>query len=202
MRAAAAVVPLLCVLQAFAGVDTLTAEVKEFDFDGPPEMYQLEFGAGCSLACGIWWVFDATSELSPQAGNSYSAGNLGDIDMNTAWVEGVAGNGEGEAIIAVFCQGPEDSTVPFRAFTVQNGYAKNVEVWQDNSRVHLLEMRLNGELRHVIELADTRLPQSVSWVDEIPVANGDVLELVLLSVYPGDRYEDTAVTELIFWGAH
>jgi hypothetical protein len=183
-------------------VDTLTAQVEEGDFFGDPELYAVTFGAGCSLACGIGWMLGATSELEPRSGFTYGVSNLADQDVTTAWVEGVPGNGEGEAVTALFCYGPEEGTVPFRGLTVMNGYAKSEDAWTGNGRVHLLEMRLNGSTLHFIELSDVRQPQHVSWQEEIPVRNGDLLELVVVSVYPGLSYDDTAITDLIFWGAH
>jgi len=147
-------------------------------------------------------MLGATSELEPQSGFTYGVSNLSDQDVTTAWIEGVPGNGEGEAVTALFCYGPDEGTVPFRGLTIMDGYAKSEGAWASNGRVHLLEMRLNGETLHFIELSDVRQPQHVGWQEEIPVRNGDLLELVVVSVYPGLSYEDTAITDLIFWGAH
>jgi hypothetical protein len=193
---------MLLSAQAAGTPDTLHAVTEEGDFLGDRELYAVTFGAGCSLACGIGWTVGASSELESRSGFTYRASNLSDQDVTTAWVEGVPGDGEGEVITALFLDGPEGETVPFRGLTLMNGYAKSEGAWESNGRVHLLEMRLNGTPLYCIELEDSRLPQSVFWQDDIPVTDGDLLELVILSVYPGHSYDDTAVTDLVFWGAH
>jgi hypothetical protein len=202
-KSAIAAAGILLLPNTSAGsADTLTAEIEEGEFAEGSDMYALTFGAGCSLACGIGWIFEGSSELVPESGFTYEARNLGDTDRSTAWVEGVPGYGEGEVVTAVFCYGPEEGSVPFRSFTILNGYAKNDEAWESNGRVHLLEMRLNSETLFFIELVDSQQPQSVSWPKEILLKNDDILELEILSVYEGNSYDDTALTELIFWGAH
>lgn len=194
---------LLLMPHAGAGsVDTLTAIAEEGEFAAGSEMFALTFGAGCSLACGIGWIFEASSELTPESGFTYGAHNAGDIDRSTAWIEGIPGHGEGEILRAIFFEGPAEGSVPFRGLTILNGYAKSDGAWESNGRVHLLEMRFNGKILYVVELIDSQQPQSVFWSEEIPVNNGDVLELEIISVYPGIRYDDTALTELVFWGAH
>lgn len=197
-----AITLMLLTQAATASVDTLTAVTMEGEFTEGSEMYALTFGAGCSLACGICWVFEASSELAPESGITYEVKNLGDIDRSTAWVEGVPGYGEGEVVRSIFFNGPLEGSVPFRGLTILNGYAKSDGAWESNGRVHLLEMRFNGEILYIIEILDSQQPQSVYWQEEIPVSNDDILELEIISVYPGIRYDDTALTELIFWGAH
>ncbi len=196
-------IALLLMPQAGAGsVDTLTAVAEEGEFTEGSDEYAVMFGAGCSLACGIGWILEATSELTPESGFTYGAHNAGDIDRSTAWIEGIPGHGEGEILRAIFSDGPADGSVPLRGLTILNGYAKSDGAWESNGRVHLLEMRFNGETLCIVELLDSRQPQSVYWLEEIPVSNDDILELEIVSVYTGIRYDDTALTELVFWGAH
>jgi hypothetical protein len=63
---------------------------------------------------------------------------------------------------------------------------------------------LNGDLLRVAELQNTWLPRTVRWWDlgNLGISSGDSLTLQILSVYEGTRYEDTANSGLMFWGAH
>ena len=65
---AAAVIILLLPQVVTGSADTLTAEIEEGEFIESSDEYAVAFGAGCSLACGIDWVFEASSELAPRLG--------------------------------------------------------------------------------------------------------------------------------------
>ncbi len=193
----------LVLLGSTAGVDTLHCTVEE-NCPADSEEFAALFGAGCSLRCAIDWAVTASSELETQAGSSYSASNVDDIDPATAWVEGAEGTGQGEFLEIEFFGAPDGETYAFRALTIQNGYAKSEDVWSADGRIRLLELALNGAPCFVLELEDTLVPQSASWAGthDIPVGNGDIVTLTIIDAYEGDAREDTAVSGLMLQGAH
>jgi hypothetical protein len=132
--------------------------------------------------------FCVSSALAPQGRNSYRAANLIDGNPATAWVEARSDDGIGEWIVIDFTQ-PRDVT----GIELQNGYAKNADIYGKNGRVRDVEINLSSgqSLRHTLN--DSANPQT------IPLSGADGvgwLQLKILSVYPGSKYRDTAISEL------
>lgn len=164
--------------------------------------YEERLGGGCSLGCAIGWRYQASSTLQGQGNNSYAASNLGDARLASAWVEGREGHGEGEAITITFAGLPGDErSYPFRGIELVNGYAKNEPVWRANARVKRLAITLNDVPLFELALADSMLPQRFNF-DDIPVKPDDRLTLTIIEVYPGERWADTALSEINLYGAH
>lgn len=143
-------------------------------------------GEKCASSSGF--TYCASSILAPQAGNRYGPDNLFDGRLETAWVEGKAGDGIGEWVLI-------ETAAPIDIAGVQllNGYHKNQTVFSRNGRVRGLVLVLSNGYRVEAELEDRdgiqeiRLPrpQRASWV-----------QLVLTSAYRGTKYADTAISEL------
>lgn len=183
-----------------AQVDTLRAEIVSLS----DESYEAVFGAGsaCDLGCAIGWRYETTSHLPAQDSNRYTADLLGDANPHTAWVEGAHGVGIGQAVIIHF-QPADVIDVPFYGLAVQNGYAKDGAMWRANGRVHHLALRHGEEVVFIIELIDTMEPQRVAWPAEwVIISGGETVTLEIRSVYPGERYTDTALSNLNLFGAH
>jgi len=129
-----------------------------------------------------------SSALPPAHGNSYGARNLLDGNDNTAWVEGSGGQGAGDFVVIEF-----DAPRSVRGVIVQNGYAKNADIFGKNSRVKDVELNFsNGESMQATltdQTGEQRInlnrPVKAKWV-----------QLIIRSVYPGWKYSDTAVNEL------
>ena len=130
----------------------------------------------------------ASSTLNQQKGNAYGMGNLFDSDFSTAWVEGVAGNGEGQQISISF-----DTPVTIREIVVMNGYAKSSKSFNDNARVAKLRVRSSTNVSGDISLNDSSKEQqyNVTGLDNI-----EWITLSIGTVFPGAKWEDTALTEL------
>lgn len=146
----------------------------------------------------------ASSALPPSGINHYAAKCAHDLDLKTAWVEGVPGDGIGEYLEFTLKPTPPVSSSVDRAIlrlTVFNGYRKTRALWRQNGRIHRLAMSVNGKPYGVIDLADEYRYQSVA-VGHIPLpARGSiVLRFTILSVYQGTKGHDTALTELEFHG--
>lgn len=127
-----------------------------------------------------------SSMLEPQFGFNYRPKNLVDSDLKTAWVEGKSGHGEGESLV-VDLNGLRTVT----AIQVMNGYHKNERLFLANGRVHIAELQFsNGDARQV-SIADAPGLQTI----EVGRQNASWVRFAIRSVYPGNKYKDTAVTE-------
>ena len=152
---------------------------------------------GCSWYCGGGpdSIF-ASSVLAPNKTLDYVAGNPHDFSLRTAWVEGVKGYGIGESITFRF----ERYSAPVTTIEIFNGYMKSDKVWQDNSRVKQLKLYINNKLYALLNLKDIKSKQ-IFAIDTLQGINGDLyLKFEIASVYPGDKYDDTAISEIEFDG--
>ncbi len=169
----------------------------------------------------------ASSALKSQRKNAYGSENIGDLNYQTAWVEGVKGYGIGETVAFKFPPGHPRIT----KVIIANGYVKTKETWKNNSRVKQLKIYLNNKSFAILNLKDVYAEQTF----EIPTIgyevtyhlnndgttwwrykdqNGrdvksyhenseliaDSIKFEILSVYKGDKYKDTAITEIYFDG--
>lgn len=155
------------------------------------------YSGNCSWYCG--GQIDLVTASSALA-DRYAAEKAHDFSIVTAWVEGVEGNGEGEYLRYSFpgtC--PRITTV-----LIHNGYVKNWEVWYDNARVKRLLMYYNDEPYAILNLQDTMGLQSfdvgVLGYEDKDSAPAWSIKFEILEVYPGKKYEDTAITEIYFDG--
>jgi hypothetical protein len=172
-------------------------------------MYETEdyweiLGVGCSWYCG--GGLDSTFASSELVGGKYSSNNIHDLNYKTAWVEGVAGQGIGEKITYDFP--PENPRIT--KIIIVNGYVKSPKAWTENSRVKKLKMYVDGKPFTLLELADSKQEQSFSF-DPLGVADRKdydklrtlprwTITFEILEVYPGSKYQDTAITEIYFDG--
>lgn len=155
------------------------------------------YSGNCSWYCG--GQIDSVTASSALA-DRYAAEKAHDFSIVTAWVEGVEGNGVGEYLRYSFpgtC--PRITTV-----LIHNGYVKNWEVWYDNARVKRLLMYYNDEPYAILNLQDTMGLQSfdvgVLGYEDKDSAPAWSIKFEILEVYPGKKYEDTAITEIYFDG--
>ena len=91
-----------------------------------------------------------------------------------------------------------------------NGYVKSEKAWRENSRVKQLKLYINGVPTALLNLEDTRNEQ-IFEVEPIGNANRKNLEELrtkpnwtltfeITEVYKGEKYADTAITEIYFDG--
>ncbi len=113
-----------------------------------------EWGASSVLESDNFW------EIS-----SYDPGKAFDGDPATAWVEGAAGPGIGETIVAAFVEYPE-------ALGFINGFARNQNLFQRNHRVKTLSVQL-----YVGVNADGFATESVTYYDAVPVGPAESVVL-------------------------
>jgi hypothetical protein len=169
-------------------------EIRNFWMDGGGCDLPLVLNS-CSENSDISQITDlsieASSELSLQAGNDYSADNLTDGNPETAWVEGAYGYGHGE-VITVSTNGK----YIVEGFSVRNGYCKPGGAWRENARIRKFFICLNDTPLMVAELEDTIDIQVIRFPEDMPLDEDDRLSFEILEIYPGTMYRDAAISEL------
>ncbi len=160
------------------------------------------YSPACSWYCaGIIDTVKASSFLSER----YIGQNAHDFSTVNAWVEGVPGSGIGEYLEYTF----PASCPRITHVLILNGYIKNKTVWRNNARVKQLLMYYNGEPYAILELDDTRDVQKFDvgllgfYRPGAKDQSGEpdwTIRFEILEIYPGDKYEDTAITEIYFDG--
>ncbi len=130
----------------------------------------------------------ASSVLASQGKNSYRARNLLDDKRSTAWVEGKKGDGIGEWILIDFGEPTRPGSIELR-----NGYTKNDDIYGKNSRVREVQIVTSAGERRSLTLRDTG---SFQRIDLSGLGEMQWLQLQIVSVYPGSKYADTAISEL------
>lgn len=190
-------------------ISKLKLSESDLDLESSPFML---VGPGCSWYCGAMYETKVSSALPSTAKNNYGRENLSDDDTRTAWVEGVKGYGVGEYIEFIFPYAAARAT----SCMIANGYNKNALTWKNNSRVKTFNVYENDKLIAIVNLKDTRDLQSFYLPHPIPNRPDDfdssnydyqnpampptVLRFMITEVYKGDKYDDTAISELIFNG--
>ncbi|MBN1435333.1 hypothetical protein JW921_11270 [Candidatus Fermentibacterales bacterium] len=180
-----------------------------------------------STRYGQPWLLMASSGLPDYGTRTYTAGNLMDGELETAWVEGVPGSGLGEMITIqapLFEDYLTDDQVyneegdpgidtmpwPLISITILNGYQASQELWEANERVKTLLVDLNGRILCTMELEDTMLPQTFDLYElqealgpdcpALVLDDGGFIRFEIVDVYPGTLYEDTAISEILLIG--
>ncbi len=151
--------------------------------------------------------FNTSSFLKPNKEITYGAQNAHDFNIVTAWVEGDSGHGIGAYLEYEFDTGKMtyiggDHNYAIYDIYIANGYKKSKRLWESNSRVKKFKMYVNGEPFGILELLDAFEFQTIS-IPKIPLPPKGLLTLrfEIMEVYPGTKYKDTAITELLFSGS-
>jgi hypothetical protein len=151
-----------------------------------------------------WTYLQALSEWETM----YAADKAADGDPATAWCEGAAGNGPGEALAL--------RVDPGCSYAIFGGFGKNEDVWRRNARpkdvlVTLLRAAApSGAAQHGTLLADLWVADQVRQTladsfdyQELRIPDPGkistdpyVLVIEILSVYPGSRYQDCLISEV------
>jgi hypothetical protein len=160
-------------------------------------------GSACSLACAMHWTLSATSFLPDNGAKNYIAENMSDGFENTAWIEGAKGYGIGEKIFARVSCDNKTHNVSFWGIRIANGYQSDSNTWKDNSRVKSFKVYVNSNPMLIINLQDQMGVQVAKWKpDIIKLNNEDLITFEITGIYKGDKYEDTAVSDIVLDGAH
>lgn len=196
---------ILLFLRDVEEIPTLKAvQAKDEDFlasidDGP-----LEVLPGCSWYCGGFVSgFNASSTLSAQKNIRYAAELAHDFNITTAWVDGNPDYGVGEYLEYSFDMTTikEHHELGITKIIIANGYKKSKKIWQENSRVKKLKLYVDNKPFAHLELLDSYEFQTVAIGKlMLPQQHVMTLRFEIVEVYPGTKYQDTAITELLFDG--
>lgn len=174
-------------------ISNATYESGNYDDTGNPLFYDLHYN-------GTYWMRSggdvgsivASSTLSPQGSANYRAKNIYDLNHETAWVEGVKGNGVGQWIEYRDVSGCSISSIK-----ILNGYVKSDKAWNENARVKRLKVYCNGKPKCILELQNSRSLQLFE-IDGGLGYDVHTIRFEILDVYPGSKYQDTAISEIYF----
>lgn len=151
-----------------------------------------------SLETRFWreYWFSATSSLK-EKDYVYEANNLARIKTKEPWVEGVSGYGIGEKIYM---------ETYGKVLYILNGFLSYEKpyLWKQNSRVKKLRIKFlsNPEMQPVIiELNEKDVLQKFVIMPDFNSHLGvHKIEMEILDVYKGSKYDDTCVNGIIVSG--
>lgn len=154
---------------------------------------------GCSWYCGGGnYKVSASSALDATKGYTYGAKAANDLSYQTTWVEGKPDDGKGEYLEYFF----SNDSPRITSIIISNGYQKNEAVWINNNRVKALKLYVNNKEFAILKLSDTKTDQvfKVGTLGHNADGTDLVLRFEILEVYKGEKYNDTAITEIYFDG--
>lgn len=166
---------------------------------------------GCSWYCGAPPIRLTASSSFRDGIYSYSPENAHDSKKDTVWVEGAEGSGIGEKIVVTFDLTDRERypasyiddypQLGIDSVSIINGFARTDELWRANGRVKKLKVFFDGRYRGEITLQDT--PEA-RWHDLPKMAfvpgRSHEVAFEIAEVYPGTKYEDTAIADFFFSG--
>ena len=80
------------------------------------------------------------------------------------------------------------------------GYSKDDKTWKNNSRVKAFNIYENDKLVANVQLKDTRAVQTFGLKNHRRNKEAMSLKFIITEVYKGDKYDDTAFSEIVFDG--
>ena len=135
----------------------------------------------------------SASSFLTQRRNRYAAKLAFDGNRATAWNEGAAGSGQGEWIEARFAPGTR-----FRRVEIGTGWDRvgpNGDLFPANAHARRISIQVDGrEVTAVNAAADQR------YVTASLDATGATMRFVVLDVWPGERFEDLCINEIVVEG--
>ena len=132
----------------------------------------------------------ASSILAPEM--AYSPANLFDARKEFVWVEGnETSAGAGETLSFGF-----EEPAKITAIQIWNGYQRSDDHFAANARVRDFEFGVKGGPVSTYTLRDTRAGQKIELSAPL---DGQDFELKIKSIYPGRKYKDLAISELVFF---
>lgn len=133
-------------------------------------------------------TYCATSVLPAIGANRYGPENLFDERGETAWVENDPGDGIGQTITLDFGRDRR-----LAGFEISNGYDKDQKTWRNNSRVSSFELAMSDGRTVAADLPDSRGANVFEFGGAVTTRS---LQLTILDVFPGEKYRDTAISQL------
>ncbi|WP_291727190.1 NADase-type glycan-binding domain-containing protein [Bernardetia sp.] len=158
----------------------------------------------CSIYCLLDdnYSISSSSYLSAQGKNKYTASEMDDYNLQTAWFEGKPDYGIGEWLKFDFNEERfSGSDTEIDGLYLFNGYRKSLQRWKENSRIKKLLVYVNDKKFVVLKLADTYKMQHIKF-EGIKLKETKSIKFEILEVYKGEKYSDVGVSEIKFTGIH
>lgn len=177
--------------------------LKPKQFIAEPKEGWANYFGGCSWYCGAPKIHvSASSFLSEEKNINYTAQSAHDGKINTVWCEGVKGQGIGEKITFVFDTKKKDvAELGVTSITIANGHQASQKLFRNNSRAKELLLIVDGNEKAKLELEDKMGLQKFEIPKlNLPRPSKHSISLQILSVYAGDKFEDTCISEISFSG--
>ena len=140
------------------------------------------------------WI-SASSTLASQGKFSYKPELTTDGKMETAWLEGVSGNGIGESIIY-----SAEADQKVSEIILYNGYLKNNTTFVNNGRFKTISVEFSDGTTIKKELPKQTFNEAKKGYKitlEEPI-NTTSIKITILDVYKGSYYTDTALSGISF----
>lgn len=135
------------------------------------------------------WTVSSSSTLANEGKLTYYSSNIYDRKLSTSWVEGMHGSGIGEWVMLITNNGQK-----LKGIKIINGYASNMEFYKKNNRAKSIRVELSDGTIVEKQLEDSGIAwQYVDFNREI-VCNS--IKITILSVYRGNKYDDTCISEI------
>lgn len=132
----------------------------------------------------------ATSILS-EKDITHDAKRIVDGNPGTGWVEGVRGQGINESVTLYF-----NGNYQINGMMIKAGYHKSSAHYEKNSRPAEIRITYSDGASEIHTLRDVYSTQEVQ-LNNSRATNS--ITLTILSVYPGNKYEDTVISEVSFY---
>jgi len=123
--------------------------------------------------------------------NKYVVIHVVDRQTDTSWVEGKTGDGIGESITIILSK-----KTKIKNIQINNGYWEE-KYWSMNNRVKDIKIISDSGSSLIQTLKDIPGEQTITLPEEWEVKE---LTFLIQSVYPGSKWQDTALTEIIIGG--
>ncbi len=145
-----------------------------------------------------YFDFRGYSAKASSQKDGYPAANLSDSLNSTAWVAGKEG-GIGESVTLTL-----EKPTHVDQIAIIPGYAKSKQLYFANNRIEQVEVSVNGGVPRLATLPDEYISFSPSsWkayqLIDLGPYSGDAktIALTVRKVYPGTRYNDTCISEVL-----
>lgn len=132
-----------------------------------------------------------SSSSQPNAdGETYDAKNVADSKQATPWVEGEEGSGLGSWVQLDFAE-PTKLT----SFRIWNGNWASYDYWGRYSRAKELELEFSDGTKEKIDLKDEKVAELITLPKPV---TAQWVKVKLKSVYSGNTFNDTSISEIQF----
>ncbi|MBS7365830.1 MAG: discoidin domain-containing protein, partial [Oscillospiraceae bacterium] len=137
----------------------------------------------------IWFKSATASSQIYSEGILYSAENAIDNSTSTSWQEDADDDGEGEYLTLFF-----DGDTSIKYVSILPGYAKSTSAYYRNNRPKDILIEFSDGRSCTYTLPDGMSYATLALNDTVTTS---YIRITILSVYKGETWDDTAITEVI-----